>query len=191
MAGADLVIQNLQRGLNDVAQGLQQLRTELQQQRTEQQQHRDGAAAAQALMLQQLQAGAAAAQVQMLQQLQAGAAAAQAQLLLQLQAGAAAAQAHHLQQLAGVLALHGLVSAEQRCAAARRANAAASSAPFVVLPRADGSAPPAWPAGMDRAALRQLGGAAASALLADFALANGGTLDAKRARLAHFIGAAF
>ena len=176
LAGADLVIQNLQQGLNDVAQGLQQLRTELQQQRTEQQQHRDGAAAAQALMLQQLQAGAAAAQ---------------AQLLLQLQAGAAAAQAHHLQQLAGVLALHGLVSAEQRCAAARRANAAASSAPFVVLPRADGSAPPAWPAGMDRAALRQLGGAAASALLADFALANGGTLDAKRARLAHFIGAAF
>ena len=93
-------------------------------------------------------------------------------------------------QLTGALAAHGIVSHAQRGAAARRANAVVSDAPFVTIPLADGSAPPAWPAGMDRAALRQLGSAAAIALLTDFGLATGGSVDSKRVRLAAFIGAA-
>ena len=128
-------------------------------------------------ILQQLQ-NSQAQVVAMLHQLQG----AQAQLQ--------AAQAQMQLQMTGALAAHGLVSPDQRCAAARRANAVVSDAPFVLLPLADGSAPPAWPAGMGRAALRQLGSAAATALLADFGLATGGNVDAKRVRLASFIGAA-
>ena len=85
----------------------------------------------------------------------------------------------------------GAADVAQRRAAARRANAAATDAPFVVLPLDDGTAPLPWPAGFDRAALRALGGPAAGALLASFALAVPGTLDAKRAAIAKHIGAGF
>ena len=89
--------------------------------------------------------------------------------------------------------LHAIGAADvaQRRAAARRANAAATDAPFVVLPLDDGTAPLQWPVGLNRAALRTISGAAASALLASFAIAVPDSLDAKRAAIASHIGAAF
>jgi len=130
----------------------------------------------------------------MLVQLQAGAAQAQAQMLVQLQAGAVQAQAQvqaqMLAQLHGALAAHGIVTVDQRCTAARRANAVASDAPYVVLPRADGIAPVSWPAGLNLQGLRQLNKQSTSALLLEFGQNTVGTLDALRLRLAHFIGTA-
>jgi len=89
--------------------------------------------------------------------------------------------------------LHSIGAADvaQRRAAARRANAAATEAPFVVLPLDDGTAPLQWPAGLNRAALRTMSGVTASALLASFAIAVPVSLDAKRAAIASHIGAAF
>ena len=89
--------------------------------------------------------------------------------------------------------LHSIGAADvaQRRAAARRANAAASVAPYVVLPQDDGTAPQHWPAGLNRAVLRTMSGANASALLASFAIAIPVSLDDKRAAIASHIGAAF
>ena len=89
--------------------------------------------------------------------------------------------------------LHSIGAADvaQRRAAARRANAAASDAPYVVLPQDDGTAPQHWPAGLNRAVLRTMSGANASALLASFAIAIPVSLDDKRAAIASHIGAAF
>lgn len=100
---------------------------------------------------------------------------------------------HLLQQLQGALQqvqqVQGAVTLAQRIAAARRCNSAATDEPFVVVPLADGSTPPAWPLGLGRVALRSLSAADASALLLAFALPDAGTVDAKRRRVAAFIGA--
>lgn len=80
-------------------------------------------------------------------------------------------------------------AADQARAAARRANAVVSDAPLIVVTRAGGGTPAAWPAGFNRAALFALPGAAADALLLDYALPGGGALDTRRMRLAHHIGA--
>ena len=101
------------------------------------------------------------------------------------------AQAQMLAALTQLLGAHGVVGVAQRQAAARRANAAAVGTPFVVVPRDDGAMPPSWPAGLDRVAFRTLPGAAVDLLLADFALAAGGTIDVRRQRLAEHIGAPF
>jgi len=76
----------------------------------------------------------------------------------------------------------------QARAAARRANAVATASAYVVVPLAAGGLPAAWPAGLDRAALWNLTGAAASALLLEFGLAANGSLDTRRMRLARHIG---
>ena len=87
-------------------------------------------------------------------------------------------------------ALLGVVSTEQRAALARRSNAVATSAPFVIVPLADGSTPAMWPAAFDRAALDAMAADDARALL----LAYGepaGPNDAlsRRLRVARVIGA--
>ena len=128
--------------------------------------------------LTQLQAG----QVQ----LQAG----QAQLqagLVQLQAQLQAA----VQGLAAQVAALGGVSEQQQRAVARRTNAAASDELFAVVPAPGGAAPAAWPHAFNRAALRTLSAPAVDALLAEYAIAAAGNLDARRKRLADHIGAAF
>ena len=78
---------------------------------------------------------------------------------------------------------------DARISAARRANAVASDAPFVVVSTAAGGVPAAWPAGLDRAALWALPGAAANALLIAYALPAGGSIEGRRVRLARHIGA--
>ena len=112
----------------------------------------------------------------------------QAQLAA-MQAQLAAMQAQ-LNAVAAALGVPGAgaAAANQAFAAARRANAVASDTPFVVVPRAGGGAPAAWPAGFDRAALWAMGGGAANALLLDYALPAGGSLDSRRVRLARHIG---
>ena len=97
-------------------------------------------------------------------------------------------------QLNGIAAALGLAGAgaaalDQARAAARRANAVASGAPLVVVPTAGGGAPAAWPAGLDRAALWALPSATTDALLIDYALHAGGSMDGRRLRLARHIGA--
>ena len=116
---------------------------------------------------------------------------AQAQMLAALTLQQQQAQAQMLAALTQLLGAHGVVGVAQRQAAARRANAAAVGTPFVVVPRDDGAMPPSWPAGLDRVAFRTLPGAAVDLLLADFALAAGGTIDVRRQRLAEHIGAPF
>ena len=144
----------------------------------------DGAIAALTLQHQQAQAQMLAALT--LQQQQA-----QAQMLAALTLQQQQAQAQMLAALTQLLGAHGVVGVAQRQAAARRANAAAVGTPFVVVPRDDGAMPPSWPAGLDRVAFRTLPGAAVDLLLADFALAAGGTIDVRRQRLAEHIGAPF
>ena len=96
-------------------------------------------------------------------------------------------------QLNGISAALGLAGAgaaalDQARAAARRANAVASDAPLILVPTAGGGAPAAWPAGFDLAALWALPSAASNALLADYALPAGGSINVRRQRLAHHIG---
>ena len=107
----------------------------------------------------------------------------------------AAAVAPLQAQLNAIAAALGIAGAgagaiRQARALARRANAAASDTPFIVLPLAGGGAPAAWPADFDRAALAAMPAAAAQALLAAYGLPGGGSLDTKRLRLARYIGAA-
>ena len=78
----------------------------------------------------------------------------------------------------------GAAAIDQARAAARRANAVASCAPLVVVP-SGGGLPAAWPAGLDRAALC----ATTNALLIEYALPTGGSIDGRRVRLARHIGA--
>ena len=86
----------------------------------------------------------------------------------------------------------GAADVAQRRAAARRMNsAAAAGVPFVMLPLDDGTAPLAWPAGLDRKALRTLSNAAAAALLGNFGLVVPAPLDDRRKNIAAFIGAEF
>jgi hypothetical protein len=96
-------------------------------------------------------------------------------------------------QLNGIAAALGLAGAgaaalDQARAAARRANAVASDTPLILVPTAGGGAPAAWPAGLDRAALWALSNATTNALLADYALPAGGSIDGRRLRLARHIG---
>ena len=79
----------------------------------------------------------------------------------------------------------------QATAAARAKNAHDRSAePYAVVPRADGTLPPNWPAAFDRAGLRGPI-AAVDALLNDYGLAvpHGATALARRDALALYIGA--
>ena len=96
-----------------------------------------------------------------------------------------------LNAIAAALGVAGASAAAlaQAQAAARRANAVASDAPLVVVQTAGGGFPAAWPAGLDRAALWLLPGATANALLNDYALPAGGSIDGRRQRLARHIGA--
>ncbi len=81
-------------------------------------------------------------------------------------------------------------AAEQARANARRTNAVTSDAPLIIVARADGRAPVSWPAGLTLAALWALPGADADALLLEYALGGvGGSVDARRVRLARYIGA--
>ena len=118
--------------------------------------------------LQALQAQLAVMQVQQLQQIQA--------LLAPLNAPAIAAAA---------------AATVQGIAAARAQNAHdRSNVPYAVVPRADGTPPPSWPAGFDRAGLRGPI-AAVDALLVDYnlaALAPGAAAAARRDALALHIG---
>ena len=93
--------------------------------------------------------------------------------------------------LVATMAAQGIVSVEQRQAIARGANAALLAGPLAIVPRDDGTAPQGWPPGLDRAMFRELSTAAVTALLATFALANIGTINAKRARIAAHIGLIF
>ena len=126
-------------------------------------------------------------------------AAGQQQQQAQLAHLAAGQQQHQAQlaamqlQLNGIAAALGLAGAgaaalDQARAAARRANAVASDTPLILVPTAGGGAPAAWPAGLDRAALWALSNATTNALLADYALPAGGSIDGRRLRLARHIG---
>jgi hypothetical protein len=77
----------------------------------------------------------------------------------------------------------------QAIGAARAENAQDRAAPYAVVPRADGTLPPAWPAGFDHDALRRGHIAAVDALLADYGLPAGGNALARRTALALHIGA--
>ncbi len=59
---------------------------------------------------------------------------------------------------------------------------------YAVVLRADGTPPPAWPAGFDRSALAACNNATAAALLADYQLPLPVTLRARRNALARHIG---
>jgi len=103
-------------------------------------------------------------------------------------------QAAMQQQLNGIAAALGVAGAgaaalDQARTAARRANAVASDAPLLIVPTAGGGAPASWPAGLDRAALWALPSATTNALLHDYALPAGGSIDGRRLRLACHIGA--
>lgn len=102
-----------------------------------------------------------------------------------------AAMQHQLNGIAAALGVAGAGAAafDQARTAARRANAVASGAPLVIVPTAGGGAPAAWPAGLDRAALWALPSATTNALLNDYALPAGGSIDGRRQRLACHIGA--
>jgi hypothetical protein len=78
----------------------------------------------------------------------------------------------------------------QAIGAARAENAQDRAAPYAVVPRADGTLPPAWPAGgFDHEALRRGPIGAVDALLAGYGLPAGGTALARRTALALHIGA--
>jgi hypothetical protein len=101
-----------------------------------------------------------------------------------------AAMQLQLNNIAAALGVAGVgAAADQARAAARRANAVASDAPLVIVSTAAGGVPAAWPAGLDRAALWVLPGAAANALLIDYALPAGGSIEGRRMRLARHTGA--
>jgi len=95
-----------------------------------------------------------------------------------------------LNNIAAVLGVAGAGAAavDQARAAARRANAVLSDAPLVIVPTAGGGLPAAWPAGLNRTTLWLLPSAAANALLVDYALPAGGSVVARRERLARHIG---
>jgi hypothetical protein len=124
----------------------------------------------------------------------------QAQLNAQLaplatQAQLNAMQAVLLQQMQALLAPHNApaiaaaaAATVQTIAAARAQNAHDSSlVPYAVVPRADGTLPPNWPAGFSRAGLRGPI-AAVDALLADYGLAAPAGAQAHRDALAQHIG---
>ena len=85
-------------------------------------------------------------------------------------------QVHLVQQMQALLApvnvpviAAAAAAIVQAIAAARAQNAHdRSNEPYAVVPRADGTPPPSWPAGFDRAGLR--GVAAVNALLGDYNL---------------------
>ena len=79
----------------------------------------------------------------------------------------------------------------QATAAARAKNAHDRSAePYAVVPRADGTLPPNWPVGFDRAALRAGPIAAVTALLNDYGLLPPAAAFDRRSVLALHIGTA-
>jgi hypothetical protein len=112
----------------------------------------------------------------------------QAQITQQMQAQLAAIQAllapHNAPAIAAAAA-----AIVQAIVAARVQNAHdLSHVPYAIVPRADGTLPPTWPAGFSRAGLR---GPIATidALLADYNLAPGGAQAVRRDALALHIGA--
>jgi hypothetical protein len=127
-------------------------------------------------------------------QLQAVQAALQAQQAA-LQAQLGAMQVHLMQQMQALLApvnvpviAAAVVTIVQAIAAARAQNAHdRSNEPYAVVPRADGTLPPSWPAGFDRAGLRGPT-AAVNALLGDYNLAVPHGASARRDALALHIG---
>ena len=121
----------------------------------------------------------------------------QAQLNAQLSAQLNAMQVALLQQMQALLAplnapaiAAAAAATVQAIAAARAQNAHdRSHVPYAVVPRADGTLPPNWPAGFSRAGLRGPI-AAVDALLADYGLAApaGVQAQARRDALAQHIG---
>ena len=114
--------------------------------------------------------------------------------LAQLQAQVA--QLPTLAQMQALLAPHNApavaaaaAATVQAIGAARAENAQDRAAPYAVVPRADGTLPPAWPAGFDHDALRRGPIANVDALLAAYGLLGGGNAQARRIALALHIGA--
>ncbi len=105
--------------------------------------------------------------------------------------------AAHVAALPGLIAaqvaaltLLGAPNTAQRAALARRSNAVASSAPFIIVPLADGSTPAAWPPAFDRATLDALSADDARALLIAYGEPAGPSdVLSRRLRVARVIGA--
>ena len=105
----------------------------------------------------------------------------QAQQLLHIQALLAPHTAPAI-AAAAAATVHGIAAARAQNAHDR------SGVPYAAVPRADGTLPPSWPAGFDRAGLRGPI-AAVDALLADYNLAlPGAATPARRDALALHIG---
>ena len=106
-----------------------------------------------------------------------------------------AQQLQHMQQMQALLAplnapaiAAAAAATVQGIAAARAQNAHdRSNEPYAVVPRADGTLPPSWPAGFDRAGLRGPT-AAVNALLGDYNLVVPHGASARRDALALHIG---